>query len=183
MCDETKRRNPGWRGESMGRKSVMLRLSLGLVMAMLLLQTPLAHATSTAGLQGVIRDERQQPLAGVRLLASHRDSGVATRSAPTAKDGGFNVSGLAAGRYDLAIESDAGLYLVPQPVDLVPGLQRHVQIAIAAETTAAPPSIDRSKASMWNNPLSAGAIVLGAAIIVGALVKDLTDDESTASEN
>ena len=43
--------------------------------------------------------------------------------------------------------------------------------------------LDRSEASIWNNPLTAGAIVLGAAILVGVLVKDLTDDELQASQN
>jgi len=147
-----------------------------------MLHAPVTHAAATAGLEGVIRDERQQSLNGVRLLAVHRDSGIERRSPRTAKDGSFSITDLEAGRYDLAVETDSGLYLVPQPVDLVAGVQRPVQIAVTAERLAATPPIDRSKASLWNNPLSAGAIVLGTAIIVGVLVKDLTDDETTASQ-
>lgn len=167
----------------MGRKSVLIRLSSTLVMATLLLHSPLSHAASTAGLEGVIRDDRQQPLSGVRLLAVHRESGLDSRSERTADDGGFRLAGLAAGRYDLAVESDAGIYIVGQPVDLVSDVQRHVQIAVTAEALPAATSIDRSRSSLWNNPLTAGAIVLGAAILVGVLVKDLTDDELDASQD
>ncbi len=149
---------------------------------------PAAAKPATATLSGVIRSaEDQTPLAGARILVADRENAEVTRSEWTAADGNFSIAELDPGRYDLAVEVQGGLYLIRAPIDLVPGVKRAVQIAVGIvepeddktdnENTRAP------LASAWDNPVAAGAIVLGLAILIGVLVKNATDDEvaSTAT--
>jgi len=165
---------------------------LALVLASsLALSAPAAWALDgPAALSGVIRDAARTPLAGARLWAAPTGGARLFRSEPAGPDGGFELGGLPAGPCDLAIELDGGLYVVEAPVVLVPGIKRAVQVSVGRAATgplspAAEPTPDAggARSSVWNNPLSAGLIVLGAAIVVGAVVKNVTDDEPNATEN
>ena len=157
----------------------------------LALTAPAAWALDgPAALAGVIRDAERAPLAGARLLAAPAGETRLYRSEPAGPDGGFELGGLPAGDCALAVEVDGGLYVVEAPVVLVPGVKRAVQVSVGhaapgAVSPAAEPTPDAggSRSNLWNNPLTAGLIVLGAAIVVGAVVKNVTDDEPNATEN
>jgi hypothetical protein len=147
---------------------------------------PAAAEPASAALSGVIRSAADQsPLADVRLLVVDRESAEVTRSEWTVADGNFSIAELDPGRYDLAVEVQGGLYLIRAPLDLMPGVQRAVQIAVGIvepeddktdnENTRAP------LPSAWDNPVAAGAIVLGLAILIGVLVKNATGDEITST--
>lgn len=141
---------------------------------------PLRAEPATAALSGVIRSAEQHPLAGARLLVAEREGGEVTRSEWTTDDGSFAIAGLEPGRYDLAVEIDSGLYVIRAPIDLLPGVNRAVQIAVgSAEADAA--RTGEPLPSAWNNPAVAGAIVLGLAILIGVLVKNATEDEISAT--
>lgn len=169
-------------------------LAAALVVSLLAPSLPL-HASSvnpgrptdgkTAGLNGVIRSADMTPLAGVRLLVADRENGGVARSARTTADGNFTIDGLEPGRYDLAVETDLGLYVVRAPIELVPGVNRTVQVAVGgtepADTDGPTPAIDAPLASAWDNPAAAGGIVLGLAVLIGILVKNATEDEISAS--
>src|SRR5262245_29077615 len=167
------------------------RLLTLVLMSSLLLGTPAAWATDgPAALSGGIRDGGRAPLPGARLWAAPAGGGRLFRSEPAGSDGGFELGGLPAGACELAVEFDGGLYVVEAPVVLVPGIKRAVQVAVgrAAQGRVSPaaeptPDAGGARSNIWNNPLSAGLIVLGAAIVVGAVVKNVTDDEPNATEN
>lgn len=136
---------------------------------------------ATGGLTGVIRAANNTPLAGARLLATEDAENTVFRSEPTTDDGNFSLGELEPGTYRLAVEVDEGIYLVRYPVPVVAGVNRAVQIALG-ETADASSGRAAPETSVWNNPYTAGAIVLGVAIVVGILIKNVTDDEAVSSE-
>jgi hypothetical protein len=162
----------------MGERSKTFKLiSLSVILALTGAGLPVLADAPTAGLRGVIRAHDRGPLEGARLLAAEPDSGEVYRSEPTAADGSFVLADLAPGSYDLAVEVEGGFYLVKQSLELVGGVQRDVQVAVAAPAAGATLPADEAQAGMWNNPFIAGGLVLGFAILVGALVKNATEDE------
>ena len=137
-----------------------------------------------AALDGVIRSVDRAPIEHARLLALDLASGAVHRSAPTNAEGQFALADLTPGTYELAVETDRGLYLVASSIELVPGVKRSVQVALAApesESASAAEAAPHPVAGVWNNPFTAGLIVLGFAIVVGVLVKNATEDEPAAS--
>jgi hypothetical protein len=148
---------------------------------------PAVADSGLAELRGVIRSAERTPLADVRLLAADPEQAKVYRSEPTSEDGSFTLSGLEPGTYELAVAADGGLYLVEEPLYLVAGVKRTVQIAVgiepagdAGDATPSDPA-SRPAPSFWDNPLTAGAVVLGAAVVVGVLVNNWTDSETTAT--
>ncbi len=156
------------------------------VAVVLSLQAPLVSTVSTlaaepptALITGVLRSATDHsPMAGARLLVSDRKTGEISRSDETGSDGSFVIADLNSGEYDLAVEVDGGLFVIRTPIYLVGGVKRTVQIAVGVAETA---DATEAKASAWDNPAAAGAMVLGLAILVGAAVKNLTEDEVTAT--
>ncbi len=155
-------------------------------LAVLALQAPTSAPradAASAALHGVIRGADRAPLAGARLLAAPPSGPEVRRSEPTAADGGFRLEQLAPGPYRLAVEVERGLYLVRAPLDVVAGVDRPLEIAVGPATSGDADPASGGLADLWNDPLTAGALVLGVALVVGVLVKNATDDESSASEN
>jgi hypothetical protein len=172
----------------MRQRSVTARLLAAVVVAALPAPSlPAVPEPGSAELGGVILTAEQTHLAGARLLAADPAQGKVYRSEPTAPNGSFALSGLEPGTYDLAVEVDGGLYLVEDPLYLVAGVKRTVRIAVGAEPPPEPgvPSprdaTTEQAPSLWNNPVSAGAIVLGIAIVVGVLVANATEDDEVTS--
>ena len=168
------------------RKGVVRWLAALLIAALPAAWFP-ASAEPGASVTGVIRGADQAPLAGARLLATTSSAGPVFRSEPTTKEGTFTLSGLAAGSYRLGVEVAGGIYLVEDPLPLADGVQRTVQIAVAATTdspgaASAAAGASEPAASAWDNPFAAAAIVLGLAIVVGVLVNNATDDEQAGSD-
>jgi hypothetical protein len=173
----------------MRQRSVTARVLAAIVVAAL--PAPCFSALAepqSAELSGVILTAKQTHLAGARLLAADPEQGKVYRSEPTPSNGSFTLSGLEPGTYELAVEVDGGLYLVKDPLYLVAGVRRTVRIAVGAEPPAdggVPSPGDAApepSPSAWNNPVSAGAIVLGIAIVVGVLVENATGDEVTSTQ-
>ena len=145
---------------------------------------PAGAEPAVAALSGVSRSAADQaPLAGARLLVVDRENGEATRSEWTAADGNFSIAGLDPGRYDLAVEVQGGLYLIRAPIDLVPRVKRTVQIAVGIAELEGEESARAPLPSLRDNPVAAGVIVLGLAVVIGVLVKNATDDELASSPN
>jgi len=135
----------------------------------------------TARLSGVIQTRERVPLAGVRVLAADPERGSVRRSEPTSAEGEFTLAGLEPATYELAVETDGGIYLVGESLYLVEGVKREVQIVVGEQAAPAAAHRREARPSVWDNPYTAGAIVLGAAIVVGVLVNQWTEDESNVS--
>lgn len=154
---------------------------LTLVLALQVLWLPLQAEPPTATLNGVIRSADRNPLPGARLLLADPETGEVFQSEPTESDGNFVLADLRPGKYEVAVAVGEGLYLVADPVFLVAGVTRTVQIAIRPatgdESDASAAWTTESLPSIWNRPLSAAFIVFGAAVLVGIIVENVTDDE------
>ncbi len=155
-----------------------------LILALQLIYAPAWAALQTASLSGrVLSADSQKPLAGVRVHVGDPRTGSVRSSAATAADGSFSVAGLPAASYELAIQSGSGLYVVPAPVSLASGESRNVHLAVQSQKMAPSPqeaSGGKKDMGFWNNPLTATLIVLGAAIVVGVVVDEITDDDEAS---
>jgi hypothetical protein len=89
---------------------------------LLLICTAPAHSQQSAlpGWQGVVRDARGAPVAGVIVRLT--DHGIKAE-AKTGTGGRFKLPPLPAGQYRLSIEADRRKIEYAQPVDLAPGAQ------------------------------------------------------------
>jgi len=159
-----------------------------LILALQLTYGPALVAAPMASLSGrVLSADSQKPLAGALVHVGDPRTGAIRSSQPTAADGSFSVSGLPAASYQLAIQSGAGMYIVPSAVPLGAGESRNVQLAVQAQTSAPSPqeANEGKKKDMgfWNNPLTATLVVLGAAVLVGWAVDSMTDDDEDGSPN
>jgi hypothetical protein len=125
------------------------------------------------------------PIAGARLHLGDPRSGRVFTSEPSAPDGSFALAEVPPATYEVAVESNGGLYVVSTPLELAPGATRNLQVAVApvapGQMAPPPPDPDAEKnkggTSVWNNPATAALIVVGSAIVLGFLIKEGTDDD------
>ena len=168
----------------MGRKLTARIVAGALVVALQLVSVPAWAGTRTASLSGhVLSAESLQPMAGVLVHVSNPRTGVIQSSTPTGVDGSFSLSMLPPATYELAVQSDRGLYVVNNSVRLGPGEARRVSVGLRQENAAPSPETrdhakTRGRTNWWNNPLTATAIVIGAAVVIGVLVDQASNDNN-----
>ncbi len=173
----------------MARNSSWLRPTAALVAAALLRFTsPAGAAPPGASLSGTIAAPAGHSLAGtVRVHAGDPKSGSVYSSAPVGADGTFEIRNLPPSSYELAVEADGGLYVVPTPIALEAGTSRTVHLEVKPSAAPAPSRANAAeektagRPSVWNNPLTATLIVIGLAVAVGIVVEELTDDDEGPS--
>ena len=159
------------------RTLVVLALVSGLS-----LPTGLANAPS-GGLSGRVLPALEGRETARTVWLFPRDGATRPVGAPVASDGTFRLSQLPAGPAEIAIETDAGLYVVQTPVAIAPGATRDVQLALGGRQDSSdlpPPEKEkkRRKGGVWANPVTATLIVVGSAIVVGVLVGSLSSSDS-----
>ncbi len=155
-------------------------LSTGLMLSLPFLALPARSAGVTATLSGsIVWAADQTPLAGSRLHVGDPGTGEIFSSAPAGDDGSFVLEGLPASTYELAVESDGGLYLVGTPLALAPGSAQTLNLAVSRQPS---PNYDKDDDDddpggfkLWDNPLTTALIIVG---IVGIIGLALGDDDS-----
>jgi len=159
-------------------------LAIMLVVAVSWVFVPPIGARESATLAGNIYAlDGRQPVDGAVLHAGDIRTGEIYSSAATDSEGGFVLPGLPPAAYNLAIETDGGLYLVGTSMQLKAGEQRGVQLALKPDEGAAddPESAseedDDDEMGFMNNPLFAALTVIGASILFGGLISALDDDD------
>jgi hypothetical protein len=127
----------------------------------------------------VFASPSRTPLEGATVYAADQRTGRVYPAGPTAADGSFDLHGLPASTYDLAVGMASGLYVVPSAVHVESDRARQVEIVMnpASQPTAPAPPTTMKRPNVWNNPLTATLIVLGSAVVVGAIVDSATDDD------
>lgn len=135
----------------------------------------------TAQLSGhVYSASGETPLTGVTVYASQPETGEIYSSEPTTDRGAFNIPEIPAGKFELGVAIDQGLYLIDSPLTLAPAQSQHVNIAVNEKkkdesgATVVPKS---AKPRGWSNPVVAALIVVGGAVIIGLIVEAATDDD------
>jgi len=165
------------------RGSVVKILAVTLVVALQFAFIPTASATDNATLAGAVHAvDGKQPVDGAVLYAGDMRTGEVYRSDRTDTSGAFVLADLPPAAYELAVEKEGGLYLVGTPVQLEPGQTRDVQVAIHPQAAPDPKTANEKggKKNFLDNPLMATFAIIGGAIVVGALI-DAVDDEDSAS--
>ncbi len=140
---------------------------------------PVHAGSASATLAGrVVTASTRAPLAGARVHVGERRTQRIVVSGTTGADGGFEIAGLPPAAYDLAVESNGGIYPVDSPLRLAAGERRAIQLAVSSVAAGDEAKAPRKKslASLWNNPLAATLIVVGAAVVVGLIIGSATDE-------
>ena len=158
-------------------------LSAGLIVSLPLLALPARSAGATATLSGsIVWAADQTPVAGSKLHAGDAKTGEIFSSAPAADNGSFALGDLPASTYELAVESNGGLYLVGTPLTLAPGTAQTLNLAVNRQSV---PSYDEEEEDpdkkkggyrLWDNPLLATLVIVGFVAVIGLLLDD--DDSS-----
>jgi len=166
----------------MTQRSLGVKLVATLVIASLqALMLPAAVADTGASVRGTILSAGEQaPLEGAKLHLGDPKTGEIYSSAPADAEGAFEVNGVPAATYEMAVESDGGLYMVQTPLTLAPGQTQSVNLAVNPQTAPPPGEEEKQKkrggTGVWNNPAIAALIVVGAAVVIGLLIDAATDD-------
>jgi hypothetical protein len=155
-----------------------------LVLALVCLGSPAFAAGSIHGV--VVRGDSAAPAAGARIHLADPATGEIRTSAPTAEDGSFALEDVPEAEYQIGIEADGGLYVVPTPLQVRGEGTAPLHLALSPGATKdeeSPVEIvetHRKSVSVWNNPLTATLAVLGIAIAAGVVVDQaFEDDDST----
>jgi len=160
------------------RGPIAKAVAILLVVAVPSVVIPVTSARENARLSGTIYSVGgEAPLADVVLHAGDMRTGTIYSSERTGADGGFALADLPPAAYELAVEKDGGLYVIDAPVRLDGGQDRNLQVALNAEVAPDPETATRKKRSAWDRPLIATLLVIGGAIVVGALVSSLDDEK------
>ena len=162
------------------RRSTAAALIFGLV-TMTSSRVLMAGAPST--LSGrVLMQDGVEPRPGVVVALVEPASEVAYRSSPTDARGAFTIDAAPAGDYALLVEAPEGAFLASSQMQLAPGVNRPVSLALkpgkqgeppapAPAPAAAPAEPKKGGPPTWAKWVIAGAIVVGAAIVVDAVTK------------
>lgn len=169
----------------MVRGSVLVKVvAAALVASLQWLAVPAAPSATLGAISGrVLSTDTSAPMKGVQVHVGNPRTGEIRSSAPTGEDGSFTVAGLPPATYELAVQAPRALYVVSGAVPVTDGAHRAVQVAVNPETAPSPAAKERASrggAKWWNNPFTATLIVIGAAVVIGVVVDNATNDESSS---
>ena len=155
-----------------------------LAVAVVLSVGPQVSAADKATLEGTIFTADGEALVdGAILHAGNLRTGDIYSSAKTGSDGEFVIADLPPAVYELAIERNGGLYIAGSSVQLSPGEQREVNLALEDDEddddgglAPDPATANKVKRGFWDKPWFATLVVVGGAFAVGALISAVDDD-------
>lgn len=152
----------------------------GLVFGLLTLTSSgILMAGTPSTLSGrVLTQNGADPRPGVVVALVERSSERAYRSSPTDARGAFTIDSAPAGDYALLVEAPEGAFLAAGRLQLAPGVNRPVSLALkpgrAGEAPAGstpPPEAKKGGPPTWAKWVIAGAVVVGAAIVIDSVTK------------
>jgi len=175
------------------RRKTAAALALGLIT---LSSSGALLAASPSTLTGrVLTQNGSDPRAGVVVTLIEPVSERAFRSSPTDARGAFTIDAAPAGSYALVVEAPEGAFLAASNLQLAPGMNSPLSLALkpgkqaqppAEPPAAAPPQDSNAKKKgalpTWAKWVIAGGIVVGAAIIIDAVTSSDTASQFTTSE-
>jgi hypothetical protein len=170
------------------RRKTALALAVALV-SLTSSGTLLAGTTST--LSGrVMAQNGADPREGVVVTLIEPNSEKAFRSSPTNAHGAFTIDSAPAGNYTLVIEAPEGAFLAADNLQLAPGMNRPLSLALKPGKQSTPPPAEatpqdttaKKKGALptWAKWVIAGGIVVGGAIIIDAVTSEDTASSFTA---
>jgi len=172
------------------RRSTAVALVFGLVT---LTSSGALFAGSPSSLSGrVLTQNGADPRAGVVVTLIEPVSEHAYRSSPTDARGSFTIDAAPAGSYALVVEAHEGAFLAASNVQLAPGVNRPLSLALkpgkqdqpapapapAPAAATPPPASAKHTIPTWAKWVIAGGIIVGGAIIIDAV----TNNNNEASQ-
>lgn len=149
---------------------------------------PALAAPPPASLTGRIVDAgTRAPLAGATVLLVDPTTRTSHRSNPTDGEGTFSVPALPAAAYEVAVQAAGTVHVLEGSLRMAAGQARTLELVVAQTDDPTDDGVEdpvppqRRLATIWSKPGAATAIVLGAAVVVGIAVDQLSDDEPAAS--
>ena len=151
-----------------------------LIPAMPWMTIPVSAGDAPATLVGsIVQTENDSPLVGARLHAGDPRTDRIYSSAPADAEGSFVLADLPPATYSLAVQTEAGLYLVQTPLSLAPGTTQTVNLAVTPQplNLAADDDSDDHPGmfSFKENPLTAALTFLGIVAILGLVIGGNSD--------
>ena len=140
----------------------------------------LIQAAAPSSLAGrVMAQNGADPRSGVIVTLVEPGSERAYRSSPTDARGAFVIDAAPAGSYALVVEAPEGAFLAARNLELAPGVNRPLSLALKpGKQGEAPPSTPPAAGAQsqglptWAKWVIAGGIVVGGAIVVDAVAGD-----------
>jgi hypothetical protein len=159
------------------RRPTAVALVFGLVT---LTSSGLLQAGSPSTLAGrVLMQNGTDPRPGVVVTLVAPASERAYRSSPTDARGAFTIDAAPAGDYALIVEAPEGAFLAASNVQLAPGVNRPLSLALKPgkqdqppPAATPPPAAQKGTLPTWAKWVIAGGIVVGAAIIIDAVTSN-----------
>jgi len=150
----------------------------------------------TSRLLGRVSAPDGSALIGATIIAYHLSTEKVYRSGPTDGKGGFEITGLPYGYFDLAVETEEGLFVADQVVNVPPAGKASVTMNLMRGGTDEsaprgflgaedPPSgiahvgTDKDKKGFWGRPLGIAVIAAGGVGLL--LIATGGDDNKPAS--
>jgi hypothetical protein len=153
-----------------------------LVVCMQSLLLPASSAAAPASLTGtVVSVDPTREMSGVIVRAADPATGRIYSSNATDAGGDFILEDLPPGSYEIAVESAGVLYLVGSAVKLEAGQSRALHLKLDASEGAGRTVPASEIQGVWNNPLTATLIVVGAVIAIGLIADSTSDDDEPPS--
>ena len=171
------------------RSSRTRLVAVTLIVAVQLLFVPATAGAASASLSGqILRADTRAPLAGAVVHLADPISGELFSSEHTDNKGSFRIASLPPSTYKLAVEAEGGLFTSETPVPLESGQSRSVQVALNQQAAPSPEEAEKKKkkkqgTSLWDNPLTATLVVLGAAIVAGVIIEEVIEDDDASPSN
>lgn len=158
-------------------------IAIAVIFAMVTLTTPGVFASGASStLTGrVMAQNGADPRAGVVVTLVAPASEQAYRSAPTDARGAFKIDSAPAGSYALVVEAPEGAFLASNNLQLAPGMNRPVSLALKAQgepapapagTTETPEQKKKGELPTWAKWVIAGGVIVGAAIVIDSVTKN-----------
>ena len=132
-------------------------------------------AGSPSTLSGrVLAQNGADPRAGVVVALVEPATERAFRSSPTDAKGAFTIDTAPAGNYAVVIEAPEGAFMASNHVQLAPGVNRPVSLALKpGKAEGAKPAAGSSGGGMatWTKWVIAGGVIIGGAIVVNGVTQ------------
>ncbi|HEX4823533.1 MAG TPA: carboxypeptidase-like regulatory domain-containing protein [Candidatus Polarisedimenticolaceae bacterium] len=169
------------------RRSTAIAVTLGLFM---MVSSGVLFAGTPSTLSGrVLGANGADPRSGVVVTLVDPASETMYKSSPTDAKGAFSIGTAPAGNYALVVEAPEGAFLASSNLQLAPGVNRPVALALkpgkqgtpapAGAPAGTPPPSAKKGLPTWAKWVIAGGIVVGAAIVVDAVTSNSNNEASS----
>jgi len=157
-------------------------IAVGLIATLPMMLQPVAAQELTPMQGSVFAGKAGHPLVGARVHLVQSGTERVFTSSLTDVEGRFEMEGLPAAAYEVAIEIDGGVYLVEQPVVVTAGSGAKLNLLVPqlADAANAKPRVVAGAAGFMSNPLAASLMVVGSALSIGALIDASSSDDDAS---